>query len=90
MADLNVKRRCRTATGADGYTIRLGDLAVIVSVGPHISYPVFRVVDMWKQGADGTILEGDVAPDSEYPHHRTVRASKCLRVFAVNGVYDAR
>ena len=66
--------RVRTARGRDGGMIRVGDSVSLVDG------TIVRVVEMWRQGANGTIVRTDAAPDPEYPDHHQAAARDMKRV----------
>jgi len=71
-----------SATGKNGEKIIVGDFVL------HLGYDdtraaensAVRVVSIHRQGADGTILTTNPAPDVQYPHHFGCRASQCVKV----------
>lgn len=75
----------KTAADCHGKKIRVGDDVVYVGYGEvrgdyeKVPGPV-RVVRIHRQGANGTILTTDPAPDPQYPHHFSCRASVTRRV----------
>ncbi len=64
-------RSCKTAKDSRGATIRVGDRVTAISIYDGSSMSTGTVVEMWRQGANGTILLLDVPPDPRFPHHRS-------------------
>lgn len=78
------ERRVSTATDREGKKIRRGEWVALVP-----GHPVL-VEDIYRQGADGTILRTKPAPNPEYPHHFSCRASEVLRLPAAPLSQDRR
>ena len=57
------RQAAKTATGMDGKKIMVGD-RVISKLGVE-----GIVLEIWKQGYDGTIVRTDTAPDPDFTHH---------------------
>lgn len=78
-------RECKSARDMHGRKIAVGDRVQFIKYenkvdgGPHGCPPV-TVKGIHAQGADGTILTTDPAPDPDYPHHFSCRASRALVV----------
>lgn len=70
---------CKSATGMDGKRISIGDS---IKFRPYYLpfCPAVVVTGMHRQGASGTILTTQPAPDPDYPHHFGCRASRAVRV----------
>ena len=71
---------CKSAKDSLGATIRVGDRVTAISIYNGKPMSTGRVVAIWRQGADGTIVQLDVPPDPAYPHHGSHRASQTVRV----------
>lgn len=73
------RRRCSSATDRNGKRICRGMRILYVGCpsGEHFTIqptPV-KVFEIYRQGADGTILECEYAPKPDYPSHFSCRAS---------------
>jgi hypothetical protein len=66
--------KAKSAKDQHGTKIVRGD---IISLIPDVHV---TVVDIWRQGADGTILRTDPAPDPEFGHHFSCRASRVVKI----------
>jgi hypothetical protein len=67
----------------DGKRLTVGDTILYIGYGEEILQeprPV-QIVDIHRQGADGTILTTDLPPKPEYPHHYSCRASVVRRAW---------
>ena len=66
-------RKVNSATGFDGKKIFRADKVISI-------YGVIATIeDMWHQGRDGTIIKTDIAPDPEFPNHRSGDAKRMFR-----------
>jgi hypothetical protein len=64
----------------NGRTIRVGDRVTAISLYNGQPMNTGAVVSIRKAGADGTIVQLDTPPSSDYPHHFTHRASLTVKV----------
>jgi len=72
-------QHCKTAKDSRGKTIRVGDRVTAISIYDGKPMSTGTVVNLWRQGADGTIVQLDVPPDPRCSHHLQHRASKTLK-----------
>jgi len=69
--------RCTSATDKNGKRLRVGDNITLLS--PFgVPYPPVKIIGIHKQGADGTIITTDYAPNPDYPSHFSCRASNTV------------
>ena len=70
-----------SARGMDGKVIRRGDMVSLVDPydGKTVHPPVL-VLDIYRQGYDGTILHTEPAPSPEFPHHKQCVAKNAMKV----------
>lgn len=70
----------KTATGLDGRKMKVGDEVECVSYYNQKSFGTkVKITRMHKQGLNGTIITLDSAPDPQYPHHCSHRASYAIK-----------
>jgi hypothetical protein len=80
-----IRRKARTARTKDGQTITVGSRVLYIGYGQLMGdTPVCEVIGIHRQGADGTIVTLDKAPDSLYPSHNSGRAT-CFKLVADKG-----
>lgn len=64
-----MRQRCKSATIKSGRRVKVGDAVRSIHGVDCV------ITGIWKQGADGTILETSPSPNPDYPHHNSGRAS---------------
>jgi hypothetical protein len=57
---MSTDRSCKTAKDSRGVKIRIGDRVTAISQYDGSTMNTGTVVEIWRQGADGTILQMDV------------------------------
>lgn len=72
--EMSNRKPAQTAAGMDGQKIKVGN-KVISKCGV-----ICTVMEMWRQGYDGTIIRTDVAPDPDFPSHRQGAARTTYRL----------
>lgn len=77
---MSTDRGCMTARDARGAKIRVGDRVTAISQYDGSTMNTGTVVKIWRQGADGTILQMDAPPNPQYTHHFSHRASLTIKV----------
>ena len=75
-------KKAKTATGKDGLKIRIGDTIEAFNFYDKKWNGIYvKVIDMWKQGLDGTILKCDNPPLPESSkYHFNHRASETRKI----------
>jgi hypothetical protein len=76
---MSTDRSCKTAKDSRGVKIRVGDRVTAISQYDGSTMNTGTVVEIWRQGADGTILQMDVPPNPQYTHHFSHRASLTIK-----------
>ena len=79
---MSIERGCKTAKDSKGAKIRVGDRVTAISIHTGNPMNTGTVVEMWRQGYDGTILKLDVPPDPQFPHHWSHQARATIKVRA--------
>ncbi len=76
---MSADRSCKTAKDSRGAKIRVGDRVTALSQYDGSTMNTGTVVEIWRQGADGTILQMDVPPNPQNTHHFSHRASLTIK-----------